>query len=312
MSSRLILFLFGLFFVLSCKHTQPSMTTNSGYSRFIARQESLLLSNQYVIKYIDAGSTNQECILLVHGVPTSSWLYRNMIDMLVAKGYRVIAPDMLGYGQSDKPKGYHIYDPGNMGSYLLELMDSLQIDSWTHVCHDAGGLWTWEMLKQNAKKVSNLVLLNTIITQEGFNPPMEMKRNLISKLYVKSYTSNMSRKGTMKATIGNGLNNKKMCTPEMLEGYIGPTEGRLDRALYQFFSNVCVKKLPDYIPLMDTLNIHTKVIWGKNDKILVWEKQAEKVTKALKIKSEDILILENAKHFIQEEMPTEIVNFIAK
>ena len=70
--------------------------------------------------------------------------------------------------------------------------------------------------------------------------------------------------------------------------------------------------MPDYIPLMDTLNIHTKVIWGKNDKILVWEKQAEKVTKALKIKPEDILILENAKHFIQEEMPPEIVNFIAK
>lgn len=199
-----------------------------------------------------------------------------------------------------------------MGGYILELMDSLQIETWTHVCHDAGGLWTWEMFKLNANRVTNLVLLNTIITQEGFKPPMEMKRNLISKLYVKTYTSNMSRKGTMKATLGNGLNNKKLCSPEMVEGYVRPAEGRLDRALYQFFSNVCVKKLPNYIPMMDTLNIRTKVIWGKNDKILLWDEQSDAVSKALKIKTEDILILENAKHFIQEEMPIEIVNFIAK
>jgi len=288
------------------------MSSTSEYGQFIAKQKSQTLSNKYVIKYRDEGSANKKCILLVHGVPTSSWLYRHMIDPLVSKGYRVIAPDMLGYGQSDKPAGYDIYAPENMGSYLLELMDSLDIDSWTHVCHDAGGLWTWEMLKQNSKKVSNLVLLNTIITQEGFNPPMEMKRNFISKLYVKTYTSNMSRKGTMKMTLSNGLVNKKLCAPDMLEGYISPTEDRLDRALYQFFSNVCVKKLPNYIPLMESLQIPTKVIWGKKDEILVWEKQAKEVSKALNLTPDNILLFENAKHFIQEEKPIEIVNFIVR
>lgn len=111
MSMRLIILLFALLFIVSCKHTQSSMDSNSAYSNFIARQKSQVLKNNSQIKYIDAGAKNSPCILLIHGVPTSSWLYRHMIDPLVSKGYRVIAPDMLGYGQSDKPKGYDIYAP---------------------------------------------------------------------------------------------------------------------------------------------------------------------------------------------------------
>lgn len=297
---------------LSCKHSKTIMTSNSEYNNFISKQKELTLSNQYHLRYIDEGSSNSKTILLVHGVPTSSWLYRKMIPLLVDKGYRVIVPDMLGYGQSDKPKGYDLYSPENMGGYLLELMDSLKVSSWTHVCHDAGGLWTWEMLKKNTAKVNELVLLNTIIFKEGFFPPMQMKKNIFSRLYVKSYTANLSRKGMMKATLNNGLTNKEMCDAEMVNGYVKPTEDRLDRALFQFFSNTCKNELPDYEPLLKTLKFPVKVIWGKNDEILVWDKQSSKVKSALQLSEGDIHILKDAKHYIQEEKPAEIVAYITK
>lgn len=75
------------------------------YSDFRASQKSFS-SKDGVLKYIDKGQG--DVLLLLHGVPTFSWLYRKMINEL-AQNYRVIATDMLGFGSSDSPKGYDIY-----------------------------------------------------------------------------------------------------------------------------------------------------------------------------------------------------------
>ena len=111
--------------------------------------------------YLDQGSG--QCILLLHGVPTNCWLYRKIIPTLVNAGYRVIAPDMLGFGSSDKPDDYDIYSSQQMGSRILQLMASLNIDRWTHVFYDAGGLWTWEMLRQNPSCAERLIMLLSLI-----------------------------------------------------------------------------------------------------------------------------------------------------
>jgi|GEM_PF-475251 len=289
----------------SSKHVMKKQV----YESFIGNQKRQVLANGYHLQYTDSGSS-EKVILLVHGVPTSSWLYRKMIGLLVNKGYRVIVPDLLGYGNSDKPKGYEIYAPDKMGGYLLELMDSLKIQKWTHVCHDAGGLWTWELVKKDSSRFEHLVILNSIILKEGFNPPIQMKKNFLSRIYVKMYTSFLSRKSSMKATIKGGLENDSQCTPSMLMGYIKPTKTPIDRPLFQFFSNTCVKDLPDYQSTLQKITCPVTIIWGKNDKILVWEKQAEMVKELLNIKNTNIHLLDNAKHFIQEEKPDEIAEII--
>ena len=114
--------------------------------------------------YSDVGTG--PVILLVHGVPTSSWLYRHIIADLSQRGYRVIAPDLLGFGNSDKPKGIDIYNMDKQAKRLLKLMDDLRIDSWTHVLHDAGGIWSWELMQLvERERVENMVVLNTIISK---------------------------------------------------------------------------------------------------------------------------------------------------
>jgi haloalkane dehalogenase len=70
-----------------------------------------------------------------------------MIDGTVSKGYRVIAPDVHGFGNSDSPDGYEIYSVKQDGKRILELMNYLDINKWFHVTPDAGELWTWALFK---------------------------------------------------------------------------------------------------------------------------------------------------------------------
>ena len=100
------------------------MIETINYSAFRTRQKSFL-SKDGEIKFIDEGSG--PTLLLLHGIPTSGWLFRKMITPLVDEGYRVIVPDMLGFGGSDSPKGYEIYSEPNQAQRLLDLMDSLML-----------------------------------------------------------------------------------------------------------------------------------------------------------------------------------------
>lgn len=73
-------------------------------------------------------------VLLVHGIPTASWLYVHVINGLLSKGYHVIAPDVPGFGQSDKPDSMPFCQYELQAKRLLTLMDHLGVDKWTHVC----------------------------------------------------------------------------------------------------------------------------------------------------------------------------------
>ncbi len=274
------------------------------YDTYRSQQKSFA-SRDGVVKYIDKGEG--PVIVLLHGVPTSGWLYRHMIDPLVASGYRVIAPDMLGFGNSDSPEGYEIYSEEMHAQRLLELMNHLAIDSWTHVMHDAGGLWTWELLELVPEKVNHLVVLNTIIYEEGFDPPIRFEPGFMARTAMWGYrngiTTNMMLKGLFKEGLTENTLNKTD-----VEGYKRPLKEGKTRAMYYFFTQTC-NALPEYQPMIQKMGMPATIIWGKNDTFLKLESQQEALQKDLGIKDQDVHILE-AKHFIQEEKPQEIVQII--
>lgn len=259
--------------------------------------------------YIDIGKG--PVILLVHGVPTSSWLYRHIIDNLLQKGYRVIAPDLLGFGNSDKPKGIDVYNMDKQAKRLLKLMNDLQIDSWTHVLHDAGGIWSWELMRLvERERIENMIILNTIIYKEGFLPPMRFKRGKVwGKLYTGTYKTLC--RILINATLNNGLcvNNLKKADKK---GYWLPMREGGNRALYHFFTSFeeIETMLPVYQERLQELAIPTMVIWGKLDDILVGEKQVPLLVELPNVAECDVYLLDKAKHFIQEEKPDEISELI--
>jgi len=294
------------FLLSSCKPyksmlKKPNQIT---YSQFRSEQKTFS-STDGNISYIDKGKG--KVIVLLHGVPTSGWLYRNMIDDLVVDGFRVIVPDMLGFGSSDSPKGYEIYSEENHAIRLLALMDFLQIEHWTQVMHDAGGLWTWELFKKQPNRITNLVILNTIIYEEGFDPPIRFKPGFFAKSAMWSYRNGISTNAMLRMLFKSGLT-KNNLNKQDVEGYKTPLLENKTRAMYYFFSNTC-NGLPDYKTIISKINIPTTVIWGENDSFLKWEPQRDSVIKDLKISSENIHLL-NAKHFIQEEQPKKITKLI--
>ena len=89
--------------------------------------------------YVDEGPKDAPVMLLLHGMPTWSYLYRDMIPELVAAGYRCIAPDHLGFGRSDKPTDIHWYTIARHTEILTSLIVDLDLQHVTLACQDWGG-----------------------------------------------------------------------------------------------------------------------------------------------------------------------------
>lgn len=273
------------------------------YSQFRSEQQSFQ-SSQGELKYIDKGEG--EVIVLLHGIPTSSWLYRKMINGL-AQTHRVIAPDMLGFGASASPRGYDIYEPSQHAKRLLELMNGLNVESWNHVFHDAGGLWTWELLKENAHRVKRLIILNTIIYNAGFNPPIRLEKGFITRFIMALYSNGISTNAMLKGLFNSGLLHNNLSKAD-LQGYRKPLLEGKTKAMYQFFSSTCFD-LPNYESIIKGLKMPKLLIWGKHDSFLVLDKMKDSVVSDLNLQEEHIHLLE-AKHFIQEEQPDKINTLI--
>ena len=293
-----------LYIINSCQLYKTGMENELMYTDFRSSQKSYQSSDGR-INYIDEGEG--PVILLLHGVPSSSWLYRKMIPELVASGYRVIAPDMLGFGASDNPKGYEIYSPSNHAKRLLGLMKSLKLESWSHVMHDAGGLWTWELLKLEPQCIDHLIVLNTIIYEEGFNPPVRMKPGGFAKfsmwLYRNGVTTNLMLNQLFKSAL-----NKNDLTKEEFQGYKTPLREGKTRGMYQFFTTTC-SSFQGYDGELNLQETPVSVIWGENDNMLKWEPQKDKVIQGLHVLPENVHLID-AKHFIQEEEPKMISSLI--
>jgi alpha-beta hydrolase superfamily lysophospholipase len=80
------------------------------------------------LAYVDAGPRDGQVVLLLHGLPTPSWLYRKIYPALASAGLRVIVPDLIGFGASDKPDDLAAYFPDKQAAYILALMRGLGID----------------------------------------------------------------------------------------------------------------------------------------------------------------------------------------
>ncbi len=270
------------------------------YTEFREQQRSFS-SKDGIIKYIDKGEG--PAIVLVHGVPTSGWLYRKMIDPLVAGGYRVIVPDMLGYGSSDSPDGYDIYNEKNHAKRLLALMDSLDIEYWSHVMHDAGGLWTWELIKQAPKRIEELIVLNTLLFEEGFHPPIRFRPGPIAKTAMWSYRNGFTTNTLLKSLFKEGLKENTLNELDV-EGYKTPLLEGKTKGMYYFFTRTC-NLFPDYSLLFESMETPVAIVWGIHDTMLQWTPQKTKVANALKVSEEDIHLIDE-KHFIQETKAEEV------
>ena len=114
------------------------------------------------VAYVDEGPADGATVLLMHGEPTWSFLYRRMIPVLVDAGLRVVAPDLVGFGRSDKPieQTDHTY-ARHVGWMRQALLDEVGLRDITLVCQDWGGLIGLRVLAENPDRFARVVVANT-------------------------------------------------------------------------------------------------------------------------------------------------------
>jgi len=112
--------------------------------------------------YVDEGPRDGQVVLLLHGEPSWSYLYRKMIPVLTAAGLRVVAPDLIGFGRSDKPTEMADYTYARHVEWLRSvLFDRLDLRDIVLVCQDWGGLLGLRLVAEHPDRFARVVAANT-------------------------------------------------------------------------------------------------------------------------------------------------------
>jgi len=119
------------------------------------------------IHYVDEGSRNADPILLLHGEPSWSYLYRKMISPLVDAGFRVIAPDLMGFGRSDKLLNMKDYTYQKHVNVMLEFLDILDLQGITLFCQDWGGMIGLRLIGEYPDIFARIIAANTGFPSAG-------------------------------------------------------------------------------------------------------------------------------------------------
>jgi haloalkane dehalogenase len=112
------------------------------------------------LHYVDEGPREAMPVLLLHGEPSWSYLYRHMIPPLVDAGCRVIAPDLIGFGKSDKPAARSAYTYAGHVEWMRLFLEALDIRDITLLCQDWGSLIGLRLAMENEHRFSRIVLAN--------------------------------------------------------------------------------------------------------------------------------------------------------
>jgi haloalkane dehalogenase len=119
------------------------------------------------VHYIDEGEAGAEPVLLLHGQPTWSYLYRHVINGLVARGKRAVAPDLVGFGRSDKPLERGAHTVAAHVGWLREFVDAAGLPGFTLVVQDWGGPFGLALLASAPDRVLRIVAANTALHTAG-------------------------------------------------------------------------------------------------------------------------------------------------
>jgi haloalkane dehalogenase len=113
------------------------------------------------IHYIDEGPADAAPVMLMHGEPSWSYLYRKMIPVITAAGYRAIAPDLVGFGRSDKPARREDYTYQRHVDWMRGLLEQLDLRRITLVGQDWGGLIGLRLAAEHEERFARIVAANT-------------------------------------------------------------------------------------------------------------------------------------------------------
>lgn len=123
------------------------------------------------VHHVEDGPPGAAPVLLLHGEPTWSYLYRRMIPVLAAAGHRAVAPDLVGFGRSDKPADRGAYSYAAQVEWTAAWMRALDLRDVTLVCQDWGSLIGLRLVAEHPDRFARVVVANGFLPTGDRRPP---------------------------------------------------------------------------------------------------------------------------------------------
>ena len=266
------------------------------------------------LHYLDEGSGPP--ILMVHGQPTWSYLYRKMIPPLVAAGYRCVVPDLMGFGLSDKPADESAYSLQRHVELVTGLVEKLTLQGVTIVGQDWGGPIGLRYAIEHQDNIRALVILNTLVRTLPSDLRTMHMRIMIKVLFQNgAFPSFLIRRLDLFRRMMYRIGFKMSSDPQVMKQYLMPHPTSDSRAGIAAFP----KMLPlsaahpnaQYInEIEETLvkwDVPVQVMFSDKDLIFKVE-EGQRI--ASMVPNGRFQVVRNAGHFLQEDAGEEIAERI--
>ena len=245
-------------------------------------------------------------VVLVHGTPSHSYIWREVIPPLESEGYRLLAFDLLGYGRSERPLDRDT-SVAAQARILERLLDFWGVEQADIVGHDIGGATAMIFTVSKPERVGRLLLIDTVSYDSW---PSETWQKIIRdhlheyhRMTLEEFRQMMVRQLTMTVCC------KERMSKDVLEAYLAPLAGEMGKASFfthqvnhydSHYTEEITKDLKD-------LTVPVRILWGAEDE---WQPVSYAKRLARDIPGAGLSIIPEAGHFVMEDAPEKVVTEI--
>lgn len=243
---------------------------------------------------------NGKTVILLHGIPGVGAIWQE-VSRLLRTRYRVVVPDLVGFGQSARPDDIQALWADSQAAAVLALMDDLGIDSAVVVGHDFGGPVAAHLAAQAGDRITGLVLASTNVF--GDTPIPFPLSGILWPGVGRAWERMLFSAPSLRMMVRQGVGDKSI----KLDPQLAVGDRDQARAIRTIFGSALRNLEVRYSPItemLSRLDVPTRVVWGDRNPFFPVE-QAHR-TAAL-IRGARTTILSGAGHFLPEERPAELV-----
>jgi 2-hydroxymuconate-semialdehyde hydrolase len=252
------------------------------------------------LAYVDLGEG--PVVVLLHGFPTSSYLWRAFVPALAMSGMRALAVDLMGYGAADKPDRAPLHVRAQAG-YVMELLDLLGVEECAVIGHDIGGAVAQLLALDRA--VAAMVLLDSVAFDEWPIEAVRMLQGTESEQETPDLVTSI-----LDLTIELGIAHPERRTPALKAAYRQPFSGPDGaRAFFRAIRAIDGLGLAGREPDLERLSAPTLILWGEEDPYLPVD-LADRLHAALG--SSTLALLPGCSHLLPEDAPETIVPLVVE
>ncbi len=292
------------------------------------RLEDLDVSHRFAttnglrVHYVEKGEPGRPLVLLLHGFPDFWWSWRHQIDPLVEAGFRVVAPDQRGYGDTDK---HGPYDLDTLVEDVVGLIEALGEERAIVVGHDWGGAVAWHLAATRPSRCAKLAILNSphpVVFQRALRSPAQLRKSwymfvfqipFLPELLLRRDRAAQVARVFRASAFGGGADaahlddeslapyREAILKPGAAQGMVGWYRASMRGALKNAVASALGRKTRGPYPVIEA---ETLLLWALDDFALGFDEcvpGTERYVKHLEVRT-----LDRCGHFLQTEAPERV------